>query len=96
MGFPTYGDGPFERNRSPDLGPSPHRFVGVCAAELRVGSMLWAGKPGARRVLVGLLPLELAYWVGSALPLGPVLGVLPTAAVVNSARKGSEPVNPSR
>jgi len=38
-----------------------------------VGSMLWASKPGARRLSVGVLPLELAYWVGFALQAGPMM-----------------------
>ncbi|MBA3261997.1 MAG: hypothetical protein H0T69_05925 [Thermoleophilaceae bacterium] len=91
MGLPTYGDGPFERIGIPTSVPLCTGFVAVCAAEFMVGSMLWASKPGARRLSVGLLPLELAYWVGFALPGGLVLGVLRTAAVVASVRGRSEP-----
>jgi len=91
MGFPTYGDGPFERIGIPTSVLLLTGFVAVCAAELMIGSMLWASKLGARRLSVGLLPLELAYWVGFALPGGLVLGVLRTAAVVASVRGRSEP-----
>jgi len=90
MGFPTYGDGPFERIGIPTSVPLLTGFVAVCAAELVVGSMLWASKPGTRRLSIGFLPLELAYWVGFALPVGPVLGVLRTAAVIASVVR-SEP-----
>lgn len=61
------------------------------ACELVVGSMLWARKPGARRLSVALLPLEFAYWIGFPLPLGHVPGVLGTAAAVNFDRGRSEP-----
>ncbi|MGV8910880.1 MAG: hypothetical protein ACOH1Y_18060 [Propionicimonas sp.] len=90
MGFPTYGDGPFERIGVPTSVPLLTGFVGVCAAELVLGSRLWASKPGAPRLSVGLLPLELPYWVGFALPFGPVLGVLRTAAIAASIRRRSK------
>lgn len=89
LGFPTYGDGPFQRIGIPTSVPLLTGFVGVCAAELIVGWMLWAGKPGARRLAVGLLPLELAYWLGFALPFGLLFGGLRTAAVVASVRSRS-------
>ncbi|MBA3585827.1 MAG: hypothetical protein H0W36_15170 [Gemmatimonadetes bacterium] len=91
LGLPTYGDGPFERIGIPTSVPLLLGFVGVCAAELVVGWMLWARRPGARRLSVVLLPIELAYWLGFALPFGPVLGALRTAAVVVSVRGRSEP-----
>jgi hypothetical protein len=90
MGFPAYGEGPFERVGIPTSVPLLAGFVVVCAAEGVVGTMLWTGKRGARWLAVGLLPLELAYWVGFALPYGPVLGVARTVAVVASLRAPSE------
>ncbi len=95
MGFPTYGDGPFERIGIPTSVTLLTGFVAVCAAEVVVGSMLWANKPGARRLSVGLLPLELAYWAGFALPGGLVLGVLRTTAVVASHAGRFRAVNSS-
>ena len=87
MGFPAYGEGPFERVGIPTSVPLLAGFVAVCAAEVAVGAMLVARAPGARRLSVALLPVELAYWVGFALPYGPVLGVLRTAAVAVSMRR---------
>jgi hypothetical protein len=86
MGFPAYGEGPFERVGIPTSVPLLAGFVGVCAAEVVVGTMLWTGRRGAGRLSVGLLPLELAYWIGFALPYGPVLGVARTVAVIASWR----------
>lgn len=91
MGFPAYGEGPFERVGIPTSVPLLTGFVGVCAAEVVVGTMLWTGERGARRLAVGLLPLELAYWIGFALPYGPVLGLARTAAVIASRRTRPEP-----
>lgn len=87
MGLPTYGDGPFERIGIPTSVPLLTGFVAVCAAELVMGSMLWGRKRGARRLAVGLLPLEVAYWVGFALPGGLVLGLLRTGVVAASLRR---------
>lgn len=84
MGFPAYGEGPFERVGIPTSVPLLTGFVGICAAEVVVGTMLWTGKRGARPLSVGLLPLELAYWIGFALPYGPVLGLARTVAVIAS------------
>ncbi len=91
MGFPTYGDGPFERIGITTSVPLLIGFVAVCAAEVVVGSMLWAGRPNARWLSFALLPLEVAYWIGFALPVGPVLGVMRTAAVAASMRAASQP-----
>lgn len=89
MGFPAYGEGPFERVGVPTSVPLLAGFVTVCAAEVVVGCMLWSGVRGARALSVALIPLELTYWVGFALPYGPVLGVLRTAAVTVAARRAA-------
>jgi hypothetical protein len=81
LGFPTYGDGPFEDLGLPTSVPLIAGYVVVCAAEIAVGTMLWTRRPGARRLSVALLPFELAYWFGFALPFGFVLGGLRVAAV---------------
>lgn len=82
MGFPTYGDGPFERIGIHTSIPLLASFLAVCAAEITMGAMVWADAPGATGLAVALLPLELAFWVGFALPFGPPLGI--TRAVLVS------------
>jgi hypothetical protein len=92
MGFPTYGGGPFE---SAGLESSPALiggFVAVCAAEVGLGVALWRGR--GRAASFALLPFELVYWVGFALPFGPVLGAARTALVLAS-RSTSESVSPT-
>jgi hypothetical protein len=82
LGFPTYGDGPFQ-----DIGvhttiPLLAGYLLVCAAEVVAGWLLWQRRRGGRLVALALLPVELVFWIGFALPLGPVLGTARTALIV--------------
>jgi hypothetical protein len=74
LGFPTYGEGPFERVGIPTTVPLLAGFVMVCAAEVGLGALLLASWSPALWLSLVLLPLELAYWIGFALPFGFVLG----------------------
>lgn len=82
LGFPTYGDGPFERWGLPTSVGLLLGFVVVCAAEVVVGVLLWRGAVSAPGLALVLLPVELVFWIGFALPLGPLLGLARTALVV--------------
>ena len=75
LGFPTYGSGPFERWGVPTSVALLGGFVLVCAAEVLLGVMILADVPGTKAFAIALLPFELAYWIGFALPLGPPLGI---------------------
>ena len=75
MGFPTYGGGPFERIGVHTSSPLLVGFLLVCIAEVAVGALLWADTPYASAMSYGMLPFELAFWIGFALPLGPPLGI---------------------
>jgi len=94
MDFPTYGDGPFEDIGISTSVPLLAGFVAVCAAELVIGVLLWAGTPRAWWLSLVLLPAELFYWIGFALPIGLLLG-LARAAVVIAARTTAR-ADPSR
>lgn len=74
FGFPTYGDGPFERAGIATTVPLLVGFVVVCAAEVAVGVLLLADWHAALWLSLAILPFELAYWTGFALPYGFVLG----------------------
>lgn len=74
LGFPTYGEGPFERVGITTTAPLLTGFVVVCAAEVVVGALLLSGWRPALWLSLALLPVELAYWTGFALPYGFVLG----------------------
>lgn len=82
MGFPTYGGGPFERFGIETSVPLLVGFVVVCAAEVVVGVLLIAGYGAAPALSYLLLPLELVFWAGFALPFGPVLGVARVAVLL--------------
>ena len=88
MGFPTYGNGPFERIGVRTSTPLLAAFLSVCIAEVAVGVMLWAGTPHASAMSYALVPLEFAFWIGFALPLGPLLGLARTGLLLapNSGR----------
>ncbi len=57
-------------------------FVAVCAAEVVLGVLLWVDAPHAALLSYLLLPFELAYWIGFALPFGPLLGIARVALVL--------------
>lgn len=82
MGFPTYGGGPFEHWGFPTSVALLAGFVAVCAAEVAVGALLWSGRPAGPWLALALLPLEMVFWIGFALPFGPLLGVARTVLVL--------------
>ncbi|MDX8031566.1 hypothetical protein SK803_15170 [Lentzea sp. BCCO 10_0856] len=82
MGFPTYGHGPFEKIGIPTTVPLLVGFGAVCGAEVIAGSLLWRGRRSGKKLALALLPFEVAYWIGFALPLGPLLGAGRTVAVI--------------
>lgn len=75
LGFPTYGGGPFERIGLETSVPLLAGFVAVCGAEIAVGVLAVRNAPSARAASYLILPFELAYWIGFALPAGPLLGL---------------------
>jgi hypothetical protein len=97
LGFPTYGDGPFQQIGLESTVPLLAAFVLVCAAEVVLGWWLWRGRPGAWLLSLVLLPFELAFWIGFALPLGPILGIARVMLVLVAGRprrsRGSRPTS---
>ncbi len=86
--FTTYGGGLFEKIGLDTSVPLLLAFLLVCAAELVLGWWLWTGHPGNRAFAALLLPVELVFWVGFALPIGPVVGVVRTALVLIGGSAG--------
>jgi hypothetical protein len=82
MGFPTYGNGPFDRIGLPTSTLLLVGFLSMCLAEVALGVLLWAGAPHAPAVSYALLPVEIAFWIGFALPLGPALGIARTVLLL--------------
>ena len=74
LGFPTYGEGPFEDIGIETTVPLLVLFLLVCAAETAAGWLLWRHRRAGAVLALALLPLEFAFWIGFALPYGPPVG----------------------
>jgi hypothetical protein len=85
FGFPTNATGPFfEQLGIFTSWPLIAGFVLVCAAEVVCGLLLWANKPAGRWLAFALLPFEFAFWLGFALPFGPLFGLIRTALLLST------------
>ena len=76
MGFPTYGGGPFDRIGLETTTGLLVGFLVVCVAQVLAGGMLVMAAPYASLLSWVLLPFEFAFWIGFALPVGIVLGLV--------------------
>lgn len=91
MGFPTYGDGPFERIGVPTTTALLVVFLLVCIAEVALAVMLWTDARHAAALSYALLPFEFVFWIGFALPFGPLLGIVRTVLVFLAYRNDGHP-----
>ena len=82
LGFPTYGGGPFEDIGIETTVPLLVLFLLVCAAEVAAGWLLWQHRRAGAMLALTLLPLEFAFWIGFALPFGPLAGLARTVLVL--------------
>lgn len=74
--FPMYG-GPVDAW----VGPAGYAlllllFSVVTLAEAAVGVLLWRGRPAGAIWSLALLPIEIAFWVGFALPVPPMFAAV--------------------
>ena len=81
LGFPTYGGGPFERWGIPTTVPLMLAFLTVCMAEVVVGVMLWGDHTAGLWLALALLPFEVIFWIGFALPFALPFGITRTVLV---------------
>lgn len=82
LGFPTYGDGPFDGAGIPTMVPLLAGFLIICILEIAAAVLLWLPHRAGYWISLLLLPLEAIYWIGFALPFGPLLGALRTGLVL--------------
>ena len=82
LGFPTYGGGPFEHIGIHTTVPLLALFLLVCAAEVAAGWLLWQRRRAGAVLALALLPVEFAFWIGFALPVGPPVGLARTVLVL--------------
>jgi len=84
LGFPAYGRGPFEDIGIETTVPLLVLFLLACVAEVAAGWLLWQRRRAGAVLALALLPAEFAFWIGFALPLGPVAGLARTVLVLLS------------
>jgi hypothetical protein len=74
LGFPTYGDGPFDRIGVGTTVPLLAGFLAICVAEVGLAIAIVRQPTWAAKASTALLPFEIAYWTGFALPFGFTFG----------------------
>jgi hypothetical protein len=88
VGLPTYGDGPFTSVGIPTTVPLLVGFLVVCVLEVVAAWALWRGRRLDTVLALALLPFELVFWIGFALPFGPPLGLARVALVLARLVRG--------
>jgi len=76
FGFRAYGGGWFERFSPEVFAILLGLFVGICAVEAFAGWLLWSGSRAGGILTLVLLPLEILFWSGFAVPIPPIAAVL--------------------
>ncbi len=71
LGFPTYGNGPFEKIGIQTTVPLLTGFLLVSILECICGWGLWQGEKGTAFLSLAIIPVELFFFIGFALPFGP-------------------------
>lgn len=74
--FPMYGGGPFDRFSPEVFAVLLGLFTALCALEAYAGWILWNGEPLGARITLVLLPIEVAFWVGFAVPFPPLIAIV--------------------
>lgn len=69
-------------------------FLVVCTAEVATAWLLWKRPRVGARVSHALLPAELVFWTGFALPFGPILGLARTLSILSARRNGRVTARP--
>ena len=82
MGYPTYGEGPFERHGIPSTVPLMTAFLIVCILDGVAAWWLWGGQKAGAILALALLPFEAVFWWGFALPYPPPLALARTILIV--------------
>lgn len=83
FGFRAYGGGWFERFSPEAFAVLLGLFVGVCAVEAFAGWLLWTGSRTGGILTLALLPIEIAFWSGFAVPIPPIAAVIRLALLAS-------------
>lgn len=82
LGFPAYGEGPFERIGIPTTVPLLAAFLLVCILEGLAGWLLWHGDKSGAVLALALVPVGAIFWWGFALPIPPIVALVRTVLIV--------------
>jgi len=82
LGFPAYGQGPFEDHGIRSTVPLLAGFLVVCIGEGVAGWLLWGGHRSGAILALAVLPAGAVYWWGFALPIPPVFALVRTVLIV--------------
>ena len=74
--FPMYGGGPLDRVSPEVFAVILGLFTALSALEAYAGWLLWNGETLGVWMTLAVLPIEVMFWIGFALPIPPVVAVL--------------------
>ena len=86
LGYPAYGEGPFEQHGFATTPLLITAFLAVCLLEAVGASSLWGGHKFGAVLALAALPLGAIFWWGFALPYPPIMAVIRTVLLVLSWR----------
>jgi hypothetical protein len=82
--FPAYG-GPLSERVSPEVfAVLLGLFTALSALELFAAVLLWQGQQLGGLLTIALLPFEIAFWAGFALPIPPMFAIARLALLWSS------------
>lgn len=73
--FRAYGGGFFEQWSPEVFAVLLGLFAALSALELFAGYLLWHGEPLGAVITIALLPIEIFFWAGFAVPIPPLVAV---------------------
>ena len=73
--FPAYGGGLFQRLPPDAFAICLGLFAAVCAIDAYAAVLLWNAERTGALLTLALLPIELVFWIGFALPIPPLFAV---------------------
>jgi len=73
--FPAYGGGLFQRLSPEAFVVCLGLFAAVCALDAYSAVLVWNAERIGAVLMLALVPFELAFWLGFALPIPPVFAV---------------------
>jgi hypothetical protein len=75
-GIRLFGGGAFERLSPEMFGLLLASFVVVCVLQVTAGYLLWTRNPLGVVLVLALLPAEIAFWIGFAMPYPPPVALV--------------------